>query len=147
MKFMFRISGVIKIWNSSGWLWHWWSKFDYRYDRIRICFSNLILWALCEKTDEGKAESIILILVLVLSSSVSVKSFTFESFKPFLSLFLTIEGKWQLDLSFSLSARFQQLNAAQKLSIFKFLFLFYFVDLLHSISPVSCSTAVFNCPP
>ena len=34
------------------------------YERIRIFFSNLILWTLlCDKTDEGEAESIICILV------------------------------------------------------------------------------------
>ena len=35
---------------------------------------------------------------------------------------------------FFLSARFQQLNTAQKLSIFKFLFLFYLVDTFYSLS-------------
>ena len=35
---------------------------------------------------------------------------------------------------FFLSPRFQQLNTAQKLSIFKFLFLFYLVDTFYSLS-------------
>ena len=118
------------------------------YDRIRICFSNLILGTLCEKkkkNNKGEAESIIFILVLVLTSFLSAKYFlkiwdnhfsflTFESFKPSLSLFLTIEGKRQIDLSFSQSARFEQLNAAQKPDIFKFLFLFHFVIIFYCLS-------------
>ena len=54
----------------------------------------------------------------------------FESFKPSLPLFLTIKGKRWIDLSFSLSARFEQLNTAQKPGIFKFLFLFHFVKII-----------------
>ena len=37
-------------------------------------------------------------------------------------------------MSFSLSAWFEQLNTAQKLSIFKFLFLFDFVAIFYSLS-------------
>ena len=48
--------------------------------------------------------------------------------------FLSTEGKRQLDLYFSLSAQFEQLNTAQKLSIFKFLFLFHFVVMFYSLS-------------
>ena len=88
---------------------------------------------MCEKTDEGEAESIILILVLVLSSFLSVKYFlkiwgnpfpllTFECFKPSLPSFSTVEGKRWIDLSFSLSARFEQINTEGKLGIFKFFF-------------------------
>ena len=54
----------------------------------------------------------------------------FESFKPSLPLFLTIKGKRWIDLSFSLSARFEQLNTAQKPGIFKLLFLFHFVKII-----------------
>ena len=53
------------------------SKFDYRLIRIEyvgICFLSMILWILCEKTDEGEAESISLILVLVLYSFLLVKN-------------------------------------------------------------------------
>ena len=38
-------------------------------------------------------------------------------------------------MSFTLSARFQQLNTAQKLGILKFLFLFDFVVIFYSLSP------------
>ena len=41
------------------------------WNRIRICFPNLILWTLCGKADERETESIILILVFVLSSFLS----------------------------------------------------------------------------
>ena len=58
---------------------------------------------------------------------------TFESFKVSLPLFLTIEGKRWIDLSFSLPARFEQLNTAQKPGIFKFLFLFHFVIIFYSL--------------
>ena len=44
-------------------------------DRILICFSNLTLRTLCEKTSEGETESTILTLVIVLSSFFSVKYF------------------------------------------------------------------------
>ena len=54
----------------------------------------------------------------------------FGSFKPSLPLFLTMKGKRWTDLSFSLSARFEQLNTAQKPGIFKLLFLFHFVKII-----------------
>ena len=44
------------------------------------------------------------------------------------------EGKRYLDLFFSLSARLEQLNTAQKLDIFKFLFIFYSVTIFYSLS-------------
>ena len=64
---------------------------------------------MCEKTNEEEAE--IIIFILVLSSFLSVKSFLkiwvnhfslliFESFKPSLPLFLTIEGKRLIRLIF-----------------------------------------------
>ena len=37
-------------------------------------------------------------------------------------------------MSFSLSARLEQLNTAQKLDIFKFLFIFHFVTIFYSLS-------------
>ena len=129
---MFRICGVIKLWDPSWRLRHWWSKFDSRYlgCRIRICFSNLTLWTLWEKTDEGETESIIFIFVL--SSFLSVNYFleiwanhfsllTFESFKPSFPLFLTIERRL---MSFSLSAQFEQLNTAKNLPFSNSYFLF-----------------------
>ena len=54
----------------------------------------------------------------------------FGSFKPSLPLFLTMKGKRWTDLSFSLSARFEQLNTAQKPGTFKLLFLFHFVKII-----------------
>ena len=83
-----------------------------------------------------------MILVLVLSNFLSVKHFlkiwvyhfslpTFESFTPSLPLFLTIERKRWIDLSFSVSARFEQLNNAQKPPIFIF---FHFVIIFYSLS-------------
>ena len=72
--------------------------------RIEYVFAFQIWYCeICvKKNDEGESESIIFILVL--SSFFSVKSFlkiranhfsllTFESFKPFLPLFLKIGGK------------------------------------------------------
>ena len=97
------------------------------------------------KTNEVQAESITLILDLVFSTFLSVNTFlkiwanhfclfTCESFKASLPLFLTIEEKRKLDLSFFLSARFDQLNTVQKLDSFKFLFLFHFAIIFYSLS-------------
>ena len=145
MKLVFRISGVMKLWDPSWGLRHWLSKSDYRLVRIEYVFAFQIRY--CElrvkQSSEGEAESIIFILALF--SFLSDKSFlkiwanhfsllTFERFKPSLPLFLTIEGKQYLDLFFSLPARFEQLNTAQRLCIFKFLFLYHFDIIFYSLS-------------
>ena len=72
-----------------------------------------------------------------------------RKFKPSLSLFLTIEEKQWMHLSFSLSARFEQLNTTQKTWHFQILISFsLFYYLWQSIySPAFFSTAVFSCPP
>ena len=67
---------------------------------MRIYFSNLTLLTLCEKTDEGEAESIIFFLVV--SSFLSVKSFLkiwanlfFPShFRKFQAFFAIIFNNW-----------------------------------------------------
>ena len=85
------------------------------------------------------------IFVLVLSSFLSVKYFlkiwvnhfsllTFKSFKPSLLLFLTIEGKRWKDLSFSLSARFEQLILHKSMSFSNSLFFFHSVITFYSLS-------------
>ena len=98
-------------------------------------------------------------ILLVLSSFLSVKYFlknwanhfwlfpSHESFNPSLPLLLTIEVKRWIDLSFSLSARFEQLNIAQNPGIFKFLFLFHLVIIMfkqiwqfHKTEPISRKT-------
>ena len=81
---------------------------------------------MCEKTDEGEAESIIFILALVLSSSASVKLLiTFEGFKPvFLSE--TCLSLCQHD--------FESQIVHEKLSNFKFFFFCDFGDIFYSLS-------------
>ena len=49
-------------------------------------------------------------------------------------LFLTIEGKWLIVLSFFLPARFEQLNTSQNPGFFKLIFLFHFVIIFYSLS-------------
>ena len=54
---------------------------------------------------------------------------TFESFKPSLPLFLTIEEKQWIDLSFYLTAQFEKLNTTQKTWYFQILIYFSFLLL------------------
>ena len=100
---------------------------------------------------EGRQKALFWFLFLFFSSFHSVKYFlkiwanhfyflTFKSFKPSLPLFLTFEGKRWIDLSFSLSARFKQLNTAQKPGIFKLLFLFHFVVIVCSLPSLPLSS-------
>ena len=100
------------------------------------------MWTLCEKTNQGKADSIIFIIAF--SSFVSVKPFlkmwanhfsllTFESFKPSLPLFLTIDGKRYLDLFFSLSARFEQFKYCARTFHFQILISFFTLFLSFTV--------------
>ena len=83
---------------------HWRSKFDsigtISQNRIRICFSNLILWTLCGKTYGGEAESIILILALSIFLSKLSLSWKFElttfpsHFRKFQTFFAIIFNNW-----------------------------------------------------
>ena len=102
MKFVFRVNGIIK---PSWGLRHWWSEFDYRYDRIRICFSILILGTLCEKPMRWRHKALFcwflfLFFLALYQLNLSCKFkliifflLNFESFKSSSPLFLKIEGK------------------------------------------------------
>ena len=107
------------------------------YVRIRICFSNLTSWTLCEKTDEGEAESIFLILVLVFSSFLSVK------------YFLKIWGKTVIRLVFLSVSTIGTVKCCTKTWHFQILIYFSlrYYRLQSIFSAASFSTAVFNYPP
>ena len=141
IKLVLRISGVIKAWNPSWGLRHWQSKFNYHY-RICICFSNLILWSLCEKNNEGEAESIILILII--SSFLSVKYFlkvwandfsllTFERTKPFFDIIFSNWGKTEIRPIFLSASTIWRVKYCTKICIFKVLFFSLFI-IFYSLS-------------
>ena len=46
-------------------LWYWRSQFNYCQDGRLTRFSILILWTLCKKFDEGKSESIALLIFVL----------------------------------------------------------------------------------
>ena len=128
-------------------------------DRIRICFSNLILRTLCEKPVKGRQKALfwlLLLFFLVFSQLNIFWKFELTTF-PFSlskvsSIFIIIFNNWEKTVirqSFSMSTQFKHLNTAEKLGIFKFVNLFHFVNISYSLPSrlLPASTAVFNCPP
>ena len=100
MKLVLRISGGIKLWDLCWGLQHWQPKFDYRYDRMLICFPILILWSL-RKTNEGEAESIVLLILVfcgyfncwwVRGDGVGQKVLFRASWRPIFCLFLCLKS-------------------------------------------------------
>ena len=107
MKFVLKISGIIKGLNPGWGLRHWRPEFDYRWDRTFIFFQSILtLWNLCEKPMRGREKALFSLflvpLFFFLSSFLSVIFFqevwtnqffllNFGSCKPSVPLFLTIE--------------------------------------------------------
>ena len=96
---------------------------------------------MCKKTDEGEAESIIFILVLsrilLVKSFLRIWAYPFSLSKVSRPLYFTIIfNNWRktvIKLVFLSVSTIWTVKYCQKLAIFKFLFLFYFVIIFYSL--------------
>ena len=127
------------------------------WDRIRICFSYLILWALCERNNEGEAESIISFLLFLAFSQLNLsRKFELTIFPSYFrkcqAFFANIFNSWGktiiwlvfLSVSTIWTVKYCTKNLHFQCRISVSLFMIFYSL---SSCPFPARLAVFYCPP